>query len=437
MFSYYLRLAWLSIRKTPVISSLMVIAIAVGVGLTMTSLSVNHMMSVNPIPHKSHQLFSVQLQNQNKESNAGMDDGLMRQMTYQDVMNLRRSEIPFRQVAMFKTGYAVQTDNPQMAPLLEETRATDRDFFAMFEVPFLHGDVWGKNVDESGEHVVVIAESLNQKLFGGGNNVGKEIYLDEKPFQIVGITKDWNPQPNYYDVNNGAFRDPILLYVPFSLIPIDEPVSWGNTNGWKGEPVHTFEQFLVSEIHWNQYWVELKDEQQQADYMEYLKGYMQDQKLLGRFERDEPKADLKDVEEWLTYQRVVSDDSNVLVGLSFLFLAVCLVNTIGLLLSKFLRRAPEVGVRRALGASRGQVFAQHIVEVTLLGVVGGLTGILLAQAGLWMVRTTSNDYTNLAQMDWLMLLVAPAIAIIASVMAGLYPAWKICRTQPSIYLKTQ
>ena len=437
MFHYYLRLAWLSIRKTPVISSLMVLAIAVGVGLAMTSLSVNHMMSSNPIADKSQQLFAVQLQSQAEDTGAGEEDDLLLQQTYQDVMNLRRSQVPLRQTAMFKTGFAVQSDNPDIAPQLRSARATDRDFFAMFEVPFAFGGAWDKGVDENGERVVVIGAALNQELFGGGDNVGKEIFLNQKPFRILGILREWNPQPNYYDLNNGAFRKPEQLFLPFSLTPVDELSSWGNTRGWKPENIVSFEDFLQSELHWLQYWVELDSEQQHADYEQFLQGYIQQQKQLGRFEQADAKADLKDVDEWLAYNAVVSDDSNVLVGLSFLFLAVCLVNTIGLLLSKFLRRAPEVGVRRALGATRGQVFIQHLVEVSLLGVGGGVLGIVLAQAGLWLVRTTSGRYQDLAQMDLAMLLAAPTIAIAASIIAGLYPAWKICRTQPSLYLKTQ
>ncbi|MEM7002181.1 MAG: ABC transporter permease, partial [Pseudomonadota bacterium] len=61
MFSYYLRLALLSMRKNAVLSSLMVIAIGLGIGACMTIITVNYIMSSDPIPHKSAQLFAVQL----------------------------------------------------------------------------------------------------------------------------------------------------------------------------------------------------------------------------------------------------------------------------------------------------------------------------------------------------------------------------------------
>lgn len=143
------------------------------------------------------------------------------------------------------------------------------------------------------------------------------------------------------------------------------------------------------------------------------------------------------MQQWLDLNNVVGDDSNVLVGVSFMFLAVCLVNTIGLLLAKFLRSAPEVGVRRALGASKGQVFMQHLIEVGLLGFIGGLLGLVMANIGLYLLRSQFNGFNVVATMDMTMLFAAPIIAILATTIAGLYPAWRVCTTLPSVHLKTQ
>ena len=61
--------------------------------------------------------------------------------------------------------------------------------------------------------------------------------------------------------------------------------------------------------------------------------------------------------------QVVGTDNKAMLIMAFAFLAVCLVNTVGLLLAKFLNAAPIAGVRRALGASRRDIFWQHLTEV--------------------------------------------------------------------------
>src|SRR5881275_1327995 len=87
---------------------------------------------------------------------------------------------------------------------------------------------------------------------------------------------------------------------------------------------------------------------------------------------------LFNVNEWLEYTHVVGKDSKLQTWLAFGFLVLCLVNTVGLLLAKFSVRAAEIGVRRALGASRGEIFHQCLIETSVVGLVGGLLGLLLA-----------------------------------------------------------
>ena len=107
--------------------------------------------------------------------------------------------------------------------------------------------------------------------------------------------------------------------------------------------------------------------------------------------------------EWLDYNKVVPSDVRLQVWLAFGFLLVCLVNTVGLLLAKFLRRAVEIGVRRALGASRRAIFAQCLIEAGAVGLAGGILGLGLAWLGLWAVRQQPASYAELAQLDLAML----------------------------------
>ncbi|HEY0973026.1 MAG TPA: FtsX-like permease family protein [Solimonas sp.] len=140
--------------------------------------------------------------------------------------------------------------------------------------------------------------------------------------------------------------------------------------------------------------------------------------------------------EWLDYKRVVPSDVRLQVWLAFGFLAVCLVNTVGLMLAKFLRRAGEIGVRRAIGASRREIFLQFLVEAGAVGLAGALLGVLLALLGLWGVRQQPGDYASLAHLDLPMLGLTVALALFTSLIAGLLPAWRACDVAPALQLKS-
>jgi putative ABC transport system permease protein len=118
------------------------------------------------------------------------------------------------------------------------------------------------------------------------------------------------------------------------------------------------------------------------------------------------------------------------------FLLVCLINTVGLLLTKFMRRSSDIGVRRALGASKQSIFIQLLVESGLIGLVGGLAGLGLAWLGLWAVRQQPAEYAELAKLDLPMLAATFGLAVISSVLAGLLPAWRGCQVTPAIQLKS-
>jgi putative ABC transport system permease protein len=207
----------------------------------------------------------------------------------------------------------------------------------------------------------------------------------------------------------------------------------GSTDCWGRTPPGS-DGLKQAPCTWLQFWVELDSPAKAAAYQSFLVHYSQEQKALGRFQRP-PNVHLRDVMQWLSFNKVVPGDVRLQTWLAFGFLLVCLVNTVGLMLAKFLRRGGEIGVRRALGAARRAVFAQLLVEAGIVGLAGGIGGLLLALLGLWLVRQQPADYAKLAHLDPLMLGVTFALAIVASLLAGLLPAWRACRIAPALQLK--
>jgi len=134
---------------------------------------------------------------------------------------------------------------------------------------------------------------------------------------------------------------------------------------------------------------------------------------------------------------VVGDDSKLQTWLAFGFLLVCLVNTVGLLLAKFTARGGEVGVRRALGAPKREIFKQFLIEAGVVGLAGGALGLVLSFGGLWLIAQQSDNMKAVAHTSATMLLTTIALAIACSVLAGLLPTWRACQIRPAIQLKSQ
>jgi putative ABC transport system permease protein len=120
--------------------------------------------------------------------------------------------------------------------------------------------------------------------------------------------------------------------------------------------------------------------------------------------------------------------------MSILFLVICAMNLTGLLLGKFLARAPEVSVRRALGATRTDIFLQHVVECELVGIAGGAIGMLLSIGTLRFIGKLIADSARFS-LDLEMVGAAIFLSLVAGLLAGVYPAWRICTIQPAVQLK--
>jgi putative ABC transport system permease protein len=446
MTAYYMRLALKSFRRNPGLTALMVGAIALGIAVCVMTLTVYHAMSGNPIWWKGDRLYAVTMDGWDpNDVYDPQHPGLAPQMlTYKDATYLGRSKIPERKVVTYKTNAIVTGGTAERRAHRAMSRVTTADFFAMFDVPFEYGSGWAAAADDGPEPVIVISHKENQTLFGGANSVGHDIVWNNQQFRIIGVLKEWSPQPKFYDLNNGAFDVAEDAFVPFGWGAALELISGGSSNCWKPEPLDTFGEMLNSDCIWLQMWVELPDASTRARMQTFMDSYWAEQRAAGRFPRPRHNQ-LTAVPQWLVDQGVVENDNRVLVGLSFAFLAVCLINTVGLLLAKFLNGANISGVRRALGASRRQIFQQHLIEVGVLAGLGAMLGLLFAALGLWALHTLyaaarfgeRGGFQELTHFDTSSVVWAVVLAIVATLAAGLYPAWRIGRLPPAVYLKSQ
>jgi putative ABC transport system permease protein len=446
MLSYNMRLALKSFKRTPGLTVLMIGAIAVGIAACVVTMTLYHAMSGNPIWWKNDRLYAVTMDNwdPNKPFDPGHPQLPPPQLTYRDALRIADSGIPLRHVVMHKDRGVISGGTAHTRPEPVVTRLTTADFFAMFDVPFLYGHGWNAS-DRSADPVIVLSKRENDLLFGGVNSVGRTVRWNDFELRIVGVLGDWFPRPKFYDLTVGAFDAPEDAYIPLGWTEVlQRPPKDGSHQCWRVTAGHSFEDYLNADCVWLQMWVELPDARSRERMQAFLDGYWLQQRKAGRFQRPRNNR-LTNVSQWLVDQGVVGTDSRLLVGMAFAFLTVCLINTVGLLLAKFLNGAGLTGIRRALGASRRQVFMQHLVETGILAGTGAVLGLALAALGLWGLRTLysiaaesgAGGYQELARFDISSVVIAVALAVVAALGAGVYPAWRVGRLPPAVYLKTQ
>jgi putative ABC transport system permease protein len=438
MLLYNLRLAWKSLRRNPVLSVLQVSAIALGVGVATTAITIYYVMARDPFPGRSERLHYVRMDNWDPAQAHPSDSGIPTQISYRDLRAIMRSDIPTRQSGSFEAELVVYPEDRGDRPFRESVRLVFADFFPMFGVPFRYGGPWAASADSKPEAVVVISAALNDRLFGGRDSVGQTVRIADRDFRVAGVTHGWRPRLRMYDPTNDLADTPESIFMPFGWIEPMEIRTAGNSDGWKSAEGETYvEQLHNQEQVFIQFWAELPDPAARQAYHSFLDAYVGQQKKLGRFQRPLDNRVTPLLELMVEFQ-IVPPQVRAIAVIAVLFMVVAALNLIGLFLGKFLARAPVVGVRRALGASRFAIFLQHLVECELVGVVGGALGLALSLGLLALLNRVTSEFTDLKsffELDAAMVAAALALSLVAGAIAGLYPSWRICTVPPADHLK--
>lgn len=433
MFGYYLTLAVHSLRRSRIITALMIVAIGLGIGASMTMVTVMHMMSGDPLPERSGHLYVPVIDPYPLDHEKSKNNIVSADMTWVDAMYLLRAARAKRQAAMVAGVLPIRPAQAIEHPFFEFGHYVTADFFPMFGVSLREGSAWTAQDDQAHARVIVISEDLRRKLFGNASAIGRTMRLKDTDFRVIGVLGDWQPQPTFYaQIDDRAFGRADQFFLPLQTAEELKFSASGRMACWGSNG----DARTSDHCTWLQFWVQLDSASEASAYRTFLNDYWRDQKAHGRFPRP-VDAQLYGLMDWLANQRVIPDDLRMQLWLALGFLGVCMVNIIGLLLAKFLRRSNEISVRRALGARRRDIFLQLGIESAVVGFAGGALGLAIAELGLWSIRRQPDGYAQLAHMDIAMLLGTFALAVLASVLAALLPAWRACNVMPALHMKTQ
>jgi putative ABC transport system permease protein len=436
MFTYYFNLGLRSLSRNLVITGLMILLIAIGVASSITTFALLSALSADPLPLKSHQIFVPQIDNRGPTSRVTTGGEPDPELTFRDVMALYTNHDATAQTAIYPIYMSAVPKEVAIQPVAVKGYAVNADFFRMFLVPFEYGGAWSKTDDEDGANAVVIGKELNRKLFRGENSVGQEVPLEGHIYRVVGVLEEWNPLPRFYaaaDVQ--AFDFPPQIFLPFRRAIDLKIATAGSTFCALNYQGKGWDDLVRSECSWISFWAELPDSQSVARYRSFLSSYVQEQRADGRFSWPD-YARLRDVTEWLSYLKIVPSEARISFIVALGLLLVCTVNTIGLLLARFMRRGPDIGIRRALGASRGAIYGQYLVEAGVIGLAGGLLGVLLTVCFVGNLDLVFEaKIARTVQIDPATMALAIFVAIFVALIAAAYPVWRASRIQPAWQLK--
>jgi putative ABC transport system permease protein len=436
MISYYFDLGMRSLSRNVVITGLMILLIAVGVAGSITTFALLSAVSANPLPSKSGRLFVPQIDNRGADrvTNDGEPDP---ELTLRDVQALRANQAATGQAAIYPIYLSAVPTDSSIEPVAAKGYAVTADFFRMFSVPFQYGGVWSKPDDDDGTNTAVIGSDLNQKLFHGADSVGRELPLEGHVYRIAGVMAPWNPLPRFYaaaDVQ--SFERSPQIFLPFRRALDSKIPTAGSTFCALNYQGKGWEDLVRSECSWISFWVELPNAAAVKQYGAFLAAYAEEQRANGRFNWP-AYTRLRDIDQWLKYMKVVPSEARISFIVALGLLLVCTVNTVGLLLARFMRRGPDIGIRRALGASRGDIYAQYLVEAGVIGLAGGFLGILLTACFIGSLDLVFEaKIARMVHSDASIMALAIVLAIVVTMIAAAYPVWRASRIQPAWQLKT-
>ncbi|MDO6488567.1 ABC transporter permease [Colwellia sp. 6_MG-2023] len=427
MFNYYLKLSFRNLIRNRLFFILMISTLAVGVGVFLANIAIIKSMSSDPIPYKSDRIFNVSL---NIWSLDNPDAELIEVMRYNDAMHILKNDIATHTMVHYQSKVYTRDINAKSLTRHQAiVRATTQGFFPLTDAPFAFGGVWQQDYAKQ----IVIGDTFNQQVFGGGNSVGKTLEIGGKPFEIVGVLKPWNLKPVFYNAAfEQAFNSTDDIYAPIETAMDNE---WAiDLRNMSTDRIHSVSDNRGKNGFFLQAFVQLDTLEQKQLMQQYLDNYSQHRKAQGEYLRANDNR-LLDVNEWLTHQKVVDERMLAFALASSLFLAVCIFNASSLLLARYHSARFETGLRRAVGARMKDVFYQGVVESMLIGSCCAVLTLLFGWLFLQISMTLFPALKQTSDIDITLILMGIGIALVTSFISMLYPLIRSCRTSLSTTLK--
>jgi putative ABC transport system permease protein len=248
---------------------------------------------------------------------------------------------------------------------------------------------------ELDSHVVVIGKQVAEQLFQENAPIGRTLSIRGQDFIVRGVMEAFagNPLSLGADLNKAVFIPfPVAASLSDGTIPVAQIFAQTNDSAPIDTTAASIRQNLTT-AHAGQ-----------QDFMVLT--------------RDQ---DLK------ASSTTVNLITQLVTGLAALSLIVGGIGIVNIMLVSVTERTREIGIRKAIGATNRQIMSQFVIEAATLSAVGGLIGILLALAIIFVIRVTTSLHPVVS---WPIIIMAPLAAGLLGIVFGVAPAIKAARKDP-------
>ena len=346
MKNLFLRQAWTMMKQHRLFTGMYLIGTAVSIALAMT-LFIIFYIKLGPVYPEYNRHRMVVIENTSQKIKNQRGGYLIRngnigrsfaKLIKDEAKSIERMALQSRVKCT-----VVNPDNNKKTT--EYLNIVNGDFWQVFDYKFVEGHPFSEQQSESAEMVVVISTTLAQKLFAETKVVGKTLNLYGVNYKITAVV------------------EPASGCTPITEGNLWHPISWRSDDN---EFVGFYKAYIIGEE------------------TEKIKAEIDD--VFNRYVQAQPKENIYTMEVEDYWQNALDCDGEttpldaigkyLYILLAFLFIPA--LNLSGMISSRIESRLDEIGVRKAYGATNGQIISQVLWENLLLTLMGTIIGLILA-----------------------------------------------------------